>query len=58
MQEKRKPRLGRPPVPIDKTLNVVIHIRASNSQQQKLILLGGAVWVRKAIDRAKLKESK
>lgn len=58
MQEKLKPVQGRPLVAIDKALNVVIHIRASHKQQQKLILLGGAVWVRKAVDKAKLPDTK
>ena len=49
----RKP--GRPPALAGAKLEVVLHIRATVEQQTKLELLGGGSWVRKSIDKAKVK---
>lgn len=45
---------GRPEVPPDQRLEVLT-IRVTAAQRVKLALLGGSEWVRKAIDRAKVK---
>jgi hypothetical protein len=49
---KRPP--GRPPAPPEQRLEVVT-LRVTASQKAKLAALGGGEWMRKAIDRAKVK---
>lgn len=52
MKEKRKQ--GRPELPQDEKM-ITKNIRFTPAQVDKLMLLGGAKWVRMKIDQAKVK---
>ena len=49
---KRPP--GRPPAPPEQRLEVVT-LRMTAAQKAKLAALGGGEWMRKAVDKAKVK---
>jgi len=52
---KRPP--GRPVLPPDQSKSAMVRARVSVAQAAKFELLGGADWLRSAIDRAKVKPS-
>jgi hypothetical protein len=52
MDKQPKP-LGRPPVSKDEGHSVVIRARVGAERAAKFHRLGGAEWLRKAIDKAK-----
>lgn len=45
---------GRPPIKDEQPLTAVLHVRMTAQQKQKVDLLGGSEWVRRAIDRARV----
>lgn len=50
----RSARMGRPPMSPGKALSATIPpVRCSDAQRAKFERLGGAAWLRKAIDRAR-----
>ena len=54
MTEPAKPRIGRPPLPAGEGRTATIPpVRCTDSQRAKFERLGGAVWLRKAIDKAR-----
>ena len=52
MNDKRAP--GRPVLPAERAYTGVARARVTPDQEAKFAALGGAVWLRKAIDRARL----
>jgi hypothetical protein len=51
MPAKKKP--GRPELPPDKRRERTIRIRATETEEAKFIRMGGALWFRAALKRAK-----
>lgn len=48
-----RPGAGRKPL-LDEPMTAVLQVRLTIDQKTKVDLLGGALWVRKMIDRAKV----
>ena len=53
MSKSLKKRLGRPELPPDERREQTIRIRATEAEQAKFTRLGGALWFRAALKRAK-----
>lgn len=49
-----KPRRGRPPLDPADVADVKINVRLTQAQREKVDALGGAPWIRAAIDAAPL----